>query len=232
MDLEVARADRRHDPRRLAARLGERARDLGLARAVEAQDAVLGRLGVRENALHRVGLERARPEPLQLRRRARQDDHDGVPRAEHEARRRAREPERDRALGQRRLLAHARLEVRVRPLQPLRDRTRDLADLGPQRLVDVQRQAGGARDELHGAVVVRRAEAARDDAEVRLQPYVERGLELPLVVADDRDRRGLEPEAHELAREEGPVAVGAVAAHELAARDDESATQTERCRAR
>ena len=130
---------------------------------------------------------------MQLRRRARQDDHDGVPRAEDEARRRAREAERDRALGQRRLLAHPRFEVRVRSLQPGRDRTRDLADVGPQHLVHVQREAGGARDELHGAIVVRRPESARNDAEVRLQTDVERGLELPFVVADDRDRRGLEP---------------------------------------
>ena len=66
--------------------------------------------------------------------------------------------------------------------------------------------------QLDGAVVVRRPEPARDDAEIRLQPQIERSLELVLVVADDRDRRGLEAETDELAGEKRAVAVRAVAA--------------------
>jgi hypothetical protein len=96
----------------------------------------------------------------------------------------------------------------------------------------VQRQARGARDELDGPVVVRRPEPAGDDAEVGVERGVERLCELVLVVADDRQRRRLEPEPNELAREERSVAVRAVAPDELAARYDERATQTERFRAR
>jgi hypothetical protein len=96
----------------------------------------------------------------------------------------------------------------------------------------VQRQAGGSREELDGPVVVRRPQPARDDAEVSAQPLGERALELRLVVADDRDRRGLEPEQHELAREERAVPVGAVAPDELAAGDDDDAAQLRRRRRR
>jgi hypothetical protein len=75
------------------------------------------------------------------------------------------------------------------------------------------------------------AEAARDDAQVGAQALGERGPELVLPVPDDRDPRGLEPEADELAREERPVAIVPVAPDELAPRDDDVATQTRRCRA-
>ena len=70
-----------------------------------------------------------------------------------------------------------------------------------------------------------RPEASGDDAQVRLQAFRKRSLELPLVVADDRDPRRLEPESHELARDERPVAIRPVAADELAAGDDDEATQ-------
>src|SRR4051794_14935961 len=139
---------------------------------------MLGRLDALQNALHRIRLERPWPEPLQLRGRAWQNDDDGIARAKDQSRRRAGQPERDGALWQRRLLADARLEVRVRALQPYGHRARDLADPRLQLVVDVQRQPGRARDELHGAVVVRRAESARDDAEIRLERHVERGLQL------------------------------------------------------
>jgi hypothetical protein len=65
-----------------------------------------------------------------------------------------------------------------------------------------------------------------------LQPFGQRDLELVFGVPDDRDQRGLDSEADELARKERSVAVGPVAADELAARYDEDATQTRRCRAR
>jgi hypothetical protein len=78
---------------------------------------------------------------------------------------------------------------------------------------------------------VGRAQPTRDDAEIRAQPLSERRLELVFVVADDRNQCRLEPEPYELARKERPVAIGPVAADELAAGDDDDATQTRRCRA-
>ena len=92
----------------------------------------------------------------------------------------------------------------------------------------MQPDAGRARDELDGPVVVRRPEPAADDAEVGAQPFRQRRLELALVVADDREPRRLEPEPDELAGEERPVAVVPVAADQLRAGDDEDATQTGR----
>ena len=64
-----------------------------------------------------------------------------------------------------------------------------------RRLVDDEPAACDARDELDGAVVVRRAEPTGDEAEVRLEALRERALEIGGAVADDRDPLGLEPEA-------------------------------------
>ena len=77
MDLEVPRADRRLHPVPVATRLGERPCDGGLRGAVETQD--------RSTALRRSlqhppdgrGLERARPQALELARRAGQHHDDG-----------------------------------------------------------------------------------------------------------------------------------------------------------
>jgi hypothetical protein len=78
---------------------------------------------------------------------------------------------------------------------------------------------------------VGRAQSTRDDAEIRAQSLLEGRRKLILLVSDDRDQRRLEPEPYELARKEGPVAIGPVAADQLAAGDDDDATQTRRCRA-
>src|SRR5581483_4089043 len=69
--------------------------------------------------------------------------------------------------------------------------------------------------------VVCRPEAARDDAELGFEAQRERPRELVLPVADDLDARRLEPERQHFSREVGAVQVGAVAADELAARDDD-----------
>src|SRR5439155_10270805 len=140
---------------------------------------------------------------------------------EHEARRSACEAERDRSFRQRRLLRHAGLEIRVRSPHPLREATGDPADLALELLVDPKRKPRGAREQLDRAVVVRRPEAARDDAEVRLEAPAKRGLELVGPVADDLDAGRLEPEPEHLPRQEGPVEVGAISANELAPGDDE-----------
>ncbi len=77
------------------------------------------------------------------------------------------------------------------------------------------------RHHLDRAVVVRRPEPAGDEADVSLEPVAKRQGQLLGRVADDRDPGGLETEAQRLARQVRAVQVGAVAAHELAARHDD-----------
>ena len=110
MDLEVARADRHLHPVAVAARLGERAGDRRLADAEEAHDAAAGRPAARE--------QRARTRSVSSARGHSRCSSDGGPGrttttcpspcGDHEAGSGAREPERDRAVGDRRLLRHAR----------------------------------------------------------------------------------------------------------------------------
>ena len=121
----------------------------------------------------------------------------------------------------RRLLRHPGREVAIRPAQPLRDRARDRLDLPLERLVDDELEPRRAREKLHGAVVVRRAEAAGDEARVGLQTLAQHRLELGGGVPDDRDPGRLEPVAQRLGGEERAVPVGALAADELAAGDDD-----------
>ena len=116
-------------------------------------------------------------------------------RVDDEARRGPGEPEARRARGQRRLLAHALREVRVRPLQPLGDHAGDTFDLGFEPLVDAQLEPGDLRDDLDGAIVVGRPETARARDEVgRDERVPQRRLELVGIVSDDLDSRRLEPE--------------------------------------
>ena len=106
----------------------------------------------------------------------------------------ARKPERDGAVGDGRLLRHARLEVGVGTVEALGRRTRDALDLRLERRVDAQAAAERARHHLHRAVVVRRAEPARHEARIRLDAFLQRGSELVGRVADDQDARRLESE--------------------------------------
>ena len=221
MDLELTCADRHVHPVPLAAGGGQRLGDGRLGRPEEPQHAVRAPRSARQNTLYRRGLERPRPEPLQLAWRARKDDHDAVSGVENDAGCRSREPERDRALGKRRLLAHAGRELRIRAAEPLGDRTRDGSDLPLEGLVEDERAAGDASDELDRAVVVRRAETARDEAEIGLEALRERTLEILDAVAHDRDTSRVESETNDLRREERPVAVLPLAANELGARDDD-----------
>jgi len=82
-------------------------------------------------------------------------------------------------------------------------------------------EAGGPREHLHRAVVVSRPEPARDDAEVCLEPFPQRRLQLRGAVADDRDARRLDPQAQQLRGQERPVSIRALAPDELAARHDD-----------
>ena len=168
-----------------------------------------------------LGLQRAGPEPPELCRRSGQDNGSARADVEDHPGRRARQSERDRPDRQRRLLAYARLEISVRPVEPLRDLPRDAADLGLQRLVDHELAPRRLRDQLDRAVVVRGAEPARYEAELGCEPLGESGLELIRTVADDRDPSRLEPELERLGGEEGAVQVRAFASDELAPRDDD-----------
>ncbi len=222
MDLEVARADCHLHPVAVTAGLGERPRHRRLAHAEETEDAAPGRLGAREQRAERVRLERGRPEAAQLRRRPRQDHRDASAiLREQQPRCGAGEAEHERAVRDRRLLRDAGGEVGVVPLQPLRRRARHGLDLPLELLVDVETEAERLRDHLDGAIVVRRAETARDEARVGGQTLAERRLELVSRVTDDVDPCGLETQPQRLAREERAVEIGAFATHELAARDDD-----------
>ena len=225
VDLEVAGADRRLHPVPVAARVRERLCHRRLARAEEAQEPHVRRPRPRENAAHGLRLDREAPQPLQLARRSRQHDDDALPRFQHQSRRRSRQPQGQRALRNRRLLAHPLLEVDVRTAHPLRERAGDPADLTVQALVEPQPDAGGTRDELDGAVVVRRPEPARHDAQIRAESFRERTLELLLAISDDHDARGLDAAPQELRCEKRAVQVAPVAADELAAGDDDDSAR-------
>ena len=93
VDLEAAGADRHLEPVAVAAGLLEGLRDLRLAGAEEAQRPPQRRRAPVEHAAHVGGLERARPEPLQLRRRPGQHDHRRPVCVDDEAGRRAGEAE-------------------------------------------------------------------------------------------------------------------------------------------
>jgi hypothetical protein len=131
------------------------------------------------------------------------------------------EAEGDRSVRQGRLLADAVLEVGVRPPQAFGERARPGADLVVESDVQDELPASRLRDQLDRSVVVRRPEAARDEAEIGGEALPQRRLELVRPVADDGDPPRLEAEGERLRGEERPVQVGALAADELAARDDD-----------
>ena len=166
MDLEIPGTDRRLDAVAVTTCIGERLGHGRLAGAEETELAERGRTRTTQDATHRLRLQCAPPQALQLGRRPGQHDDDGLAAVEDETRRRPGEPEREGAIGNRCLLAHAGLEVDVGPPQPLGEGPRDRADLVVQPVVEFQPHAGRAGDELDRAVVVRRPEPARDHAQV------------------------------------------------------------------
>ena len=178
VDLELAGADRHLHAVALPARRRERLGDGRLGRSEEAEHPVLACRSPRQHTANSLGLERPGPEPLELPRWPREDDDDHGAEIEHEARCRSGEPERLRALRPRRLLAHARREVHVRPPETIRDHSRDRADLFFELAVENQLLPGDMRDELDRPVVVRRPQAARDEAEICVESLPERVLEV------------------------------------------------------
>jgi hypothetical protein len=221
VELEVARADRHLHAVTVAARLVERAGERRLGHAVEAEDAPLRRRRPRPQTPERLGLEHARPQLLELARRAGKRDRGAVAERQHDRRSRPDEPDPLRAGRQRRLLADARLEVGVRPPEALGDAARALLDRREERLVDDEPDPGGTREQLDGPVVVRGTESAGDDEQLVAEPLLERREEVGFQVADDGDAGGLNPEPAERLGEEWAVPVVSVAADELRARRDD-----------
>ena len=168
-DLARVRADRGLDSLGLSPGLRERARHRRLAQPVHAQDAPLRSLRPLEDTAHGLVLERRSPQPSKLRRRPGQDDSHGAARFHDEARSRAGDPDHPPPLGHRRLLAHALLELGVRPPEPLRDPPRDALDLRGQLLHHPDLQPRRPRQQLDGPVVVRRPEPSREHEQIRLQ---------------------------------------------------------------
>ena len=174
-----------------------------------------------EHAAHRIGLERTGPQSLKLTWRARKHDDDALAEVEDEPRRGPGEPERDGAFRSSRLFAHARGKGVERPAEPFRDRARDGADLVLELFVEHQRPPGGPRHNLDRAIVVRRPEAPGDDAEISVQRFSERMLEIVDAVTDDPNRPWLKAETDDLGCEKRPVAVLTLAADELRAGCDD-----------
>ena len=202
VDLEVARADRRLDAVAVAARLGERPRHRRLARAVEPEHAAPGRPHPREHALHRLGRERVRPQPLQLARRARA----ARPRRSRRCRGRRpgavpARPIENAPSGSVACFVTPCCEVRVRPPHPLGEAARDRLDLALER--SRRRRARGRRPRASSSIVRSSCvgpSPPETSSRSASRALGERLRQLLDSVADDRDPRRLEPEPHELAR--------------------------------
>ena len=214
-------ADRGLDTFRLPSQVRECSRDCGFAYTVSTEDVPLGWVAAFQNPPDRLVLEGRPPEPAQLRWRAGQDDGHRPVRLDDEPRRRACDPDHSAARGHRRLLPHACLELRVGTLEPLRDPPRDVLDLPLELRVDERLEPRGASQELDGAVVVGRAEPARDHEQVGGQALPDRAFQLGRLVPDERDPRRLQPEPGQLLGQEWAVRVPAPAADQLAAGDQD-----------
>ena len=182
---------------------------------------MLRRLRACEYPLHGPVLQRGLPEAAQFGRRAGQDDGDRATGFDDEARRCPRDSDRPPAFGDCRLLSYSLFELRVGPLEALGDPPRDTLDLLCKLGLDRRRQAGGARQELDGPVVVGRPEPSGDDEQVGRQALAECRLQLLGLVSDERDSRGLEASPRQLLGEKRAVRVAAPAPHELATCDDD-----------
>ncbi len=84
-------------------------------------------------------------------------------------------------------------------------RARQRLDLRRELLVDDERPPDRGREQLDGAVVVGRAQAAGGDAEIRLEPRLQSAAQLVRPVADDDHALRLEPELQLLRAGTGPL---------------------------
>ena len=186
----------------------------------------------RQDPLERLRLDRPRPQPLQLARRAREhDDHAACPR-------RARRPGAVPAMPSETAPSGSVACFRTPGAKSAYGRRmrsakrREICSISASSAASTcERTAGDAGHELDRPVVVGRPEAARDEADVGLEPLAQRGLELVGIVADDRDARRLETEPQRLLGVERAVEIGSLAPDELAARHDDCCARA-RSRAR
>ena len=169
VDLEVARADRHVHAVAVAARAASAwaTADSRRRRRSAARGARRAR-AAREQRAQRLGLEHARPELLQLARRAGQRDRDARAGLEHDRRRRARRARPTIApSGSVACLRTPCGEVRVRPVAAASATRRESSSISASSSSSTcEADAGGAREQLDRAVVVGRPEAARDDEQV------------------------------------------------------------------
>ena len=171
VDLEVACADRRVDARRLAARLGERrATSDSLAPKKRSTRCAGGSARASTRRTGSVSSARGHSR-CSSRRRPGQHDHDASPVSQHEPGAVPASPSETRPPAASPASRTPGSKSAYGPAQPLGDRAGDALDLARRSSSSTRSgSAGGARDELDGAVVVRRAEPARDDAEVGAEP--------------------------------------------------------------
>ena len=180
------------------------------------------------------GLERARPEPLQLGRRARQHDHRRPVRLDDEAGRGAGEPE-DR--GRTRAPSPASSPPPRSPRTAASSAPRPCARHLRSAPRAPRPRARRARRPSPRSATVRSSCVGPSPPDVATRSADADGLgdgslELGRIVADDVDPRRLDPEREQRARQERTVQVGALAAHELAARDDDDRAWSRAVRAR
>ena len=225
MDLEVARADRRLDPVAVAARLRERLRRPPTRTTPKKRST--RRSGVRRapsSAPQRLRLERDRPE-LPAARAAGPGSVDGdaaSPRSSTSAGAVPASPTTTAPSGTSACLRTPGCELGVRPAQPLRDRSAS----GPR---SAPRAPGRGRAAGRPRARAARPCGRRGSGRARPRRRAGRGrgpLEAPLASSAAasptmRTSSRLDAEREQRPGEERPVQVGAVAAHELGARDDD-----------
>ena len=186
----------------------------------EAEDPPYARARPREDVTHRLRLERGRPEPPELPGRAgstttaERGFPTRTPERSRQARARSRRPAGSPACAR-------LLRSRCTAGAGARKRAGDAFDLPLEPSSRTSSTPAARAHGLDGPVVVRRAEAARDEAQVGREALGQRGPQLVRPIADDDDPRGLEAETQRLLGKERPVPIGALAADELAPGDDD-----------
>jgi hypothetical protein len=207
--------------------LPQRGRQLRLERPPQPQRLLAQLAAAGQRPLHRLGGQRRRPHPPQLRRRpGEDDDHRSVPslrRGDDETRRRPDRRQHGRPLGHERLLADAGrggLGVGAPPAA-VHEALDDPGDLPLQPRVDRRRPALHLADDLRGQVVGGRAEPAGGEDDVLVGEEAQRVAQVLRPVADDQQRADVHPEPAQLLGQPRAVAVAHPAGEHLGTGDDD-----------
>ena len=225
MDLEVAGANGDVEAVAVAACLVQRPGDRRLADAVEAKRPPFAEARALEDVADRLGLERSRPKPLELPGRAGEHDHGRAPVFSTKP---GAVPARPIDIAPSGSVACLRTPC-AKSAYGLPSRSandRETASISASRSSSTTSSTPAARATIS---TVRSScvgpEPAGDDAEIGLECFAQRGLEIGGIISDDRDARGIEAEREHGVREKRAVAVAAVAADELAAGGDDRHTR-------